>query len=175
MLLFHIHIFIFISLNNFFILAGYFFKEEYVKDKVCLKKFIMLKIKRLYVPFVIGNIICVLLNNVFINCNLYDNINHNYFTVKDIIVNIIKIILFRGNTEMLGATWFLPILFFISIIYALIEFAIRNYKKKTREYIQIILSIIFLGIGYVLIQKKYKFVRYTNFYLLHIFQFWKKF
>ncbi len=137
----------------FFILAGYFFKEEYVKDKVSLKKFIMLKIKRLYVPFVIGNIICVLLNNFFIRCNLYDNINHNYFTFENIIVNIIKIILFRANTEMLGATWFLPILFFISIIYAIIEFSIRNYKKKTREYIQIILSIIFLGIGYGLIQK----------------------
>mgnify|MGYP001401425786 FL=1 len=96
----------------FFILSGYFFKEEYVKDKESLKKFIILKIKRLYVPFVIGNIICVLLNNTFISLNLYDNINHEYFGFKDIIVNIIKIILFRGNTEMLGATWFLPILFF---------------------------------------------------------------
>lgn len=159
----------------FFILAGYFFKEEYVKDKGCLKKFIMLKIKRLYVPFVIGNIICVLLNNVFINWNLYDNINHNYFTVKDIIVNIIKIILFRGNTEMLGATWFLPILFFISIIYALIEFAIRNYKKKTREYIQIILSIIFLGIGYVLIQKNINFLGIQIFTCYIFFNFGRNF
>ena len=63
----------------FFILSGYFFKEEYVKDKESLKKFIILKIKRLYVPFVIGNIICVLLNNTFISLNLYDNINHKYF------------------------------------------------------------------------------------------------
>lgn len=141
----------------FFILSGYFFKEEYVKDKESLKKFIILKIKRLYVPFVIGNIICVLLNNTFISLNLYDNINHEYFGFKDIIVNIIKIILFRGNTEMLGATWFLPILFFISIIYAIIEFIIRNCKKKTREYIQIALSIIFLGIGYGLIQKNINF------------------
>ncbi len=31
---------------------------------------------------------------------------------------------------MLGATWFLPILFFISIIYAIIEFIIRNCKRK---------------------------------------------
>ena len=141
----------------FFILSGYFFKEEHVKDKESLKKFIILKIKRLYVPFVIGNIICVLLNNTFISLNLYDNINHEYFGFKDIIVNIIKIILFRGNTEMLGATWFLPILFFISIIYAIIEFIIRNCKKKTREYIQIALSIIFLGMGYGLIQKNINF------------------
>ena len=46
---------------------------------------------------------------------------------------------------------------FISIIYAIIEFIIRNCKKKTREYIQIALSIIFLGMGYGLIQKNINF------------------
>lgn len=144
-------------LTIFFILSGYFFKEDYVKDKNSLKEFIIIKIKRLYIPFVIGNIICVLLNNTFINLNLYDNINHEYYSIYDITVNIIKILLFRGNTEMLGATWFLPILFFISIIYATIEFLIRNCKEKTKEYIQIALSIILLCIGQLLIKKNINF------------------
>ena len=117
----------------------------------------------------------MLLNNTFISLNLYDNINHEYFGFKDIIVNIMKIILFRGNTEMLGATWFLPILFFISIIYAIIEFIIRNCKKKTREYIQIALSIIFLGMGYGLIQKNINFFGVQIFTCYIFFDFGNKY
>ena len=137
----------------FFIVSGYFFKEEHVKDKESLKKFIINKIKRLYLPFVIGNIICVLLNNFFINVNLYSNLTHSYYSIKEIIINILKVILFRGHTEMLGATWFLQILFIITIAYAIIEFIIKKYSIKTKTVIQLVVSLIFFSIGYYLVAK----------------------
>lgn len=132
----------------FFIVSGYFFKEDYVKDKECLKHFILNKIKRLYVPFVIGNIICVLLNNFFIDMNLYSDITHTYYTIKEMLINVLKVILFRGHTEMLGATWFLPILFMITVIYAIIEYLIKKYPSKNKSLIQLIVSVLFFGIGY---------------------------
>lgn len=134
----------------FFIVSGYFFNEDYVKDKESLKRYIIKKIKRLYIPFAIGNIICILLNNFFINVNLYNNINHHYFTIKEMIINILKVILFKGHTEMLGATWFLPILFVITVAYAIIEYIMKKCSNKNTNIIQLIVSILFFTIGYCL-------------------------
>ena len=133
----------------FFIATGYFFKEDYIKDFQSLKKFIINKIKRLYLPYVIGNIICIVMNNFFINLNIYNNINHKYFSIKEIIINIGKVLLFKGNTEMLGATWFLSILFIITISYATIEYLLnKNINiKKYKNKIQLVIAIVLLLVG----------------------------
>lgn len=132
----------------FFIVSGYFFKEEHVKNSESLKKFIKNKIKRLYLPFIIGNVICILWNNVFIDMNLYSISTHKYYSLKDIVINIVKILLFRGTTEMLGATWFLQILFLITIGYACVEFILNKFNVKYKSLIQLIISIVFLLSGY---------------------------
>lgn len=143
----------------FFIIAGYLFKEDYSANIDNIKKFIVTKIKRLYIPFVIGNGICILLNNFFIDVNLYSNASQSYYTIKDILINILKVVLFRKNTEMLGATWFLPILFWISIIYAVIEYIIRKDSAQKKVLIQLVVSAIFLIIGVYLSEKNIKFLR----------------
>lgn len=134
----------------FFIVSGYFFKEDYVKDKQSLKKFIINKIKRLYLPFVIANVICILLNNFFIDIKFYNNVIHHYFSLKDIAISVIKVMLFKGHVEMTGATWFFQILFLITIFYAIIEYIIKKYSNKTKNIIQLIVSILFFAIGYYL-------------------------
>lgn len=155
----------------FFIIAGYLFKEDYSANIESLKKFIFTKIKRLYIPFLIGNGICILLNNFFIDINLYSSTTHIYYTLKDILINILKVILFRKNTEMLGATWFLPILFWISIIYAAIEFGIRKSSSKKKSIVQLIVSAIFLIIGLYLAGRDVKFIRLQIFtcYIFFVF------
>lgn len=159
----------------FFIMSGYFFKEDYVKDFNSFKFFIINKIKRLYLPFVIGNSICILLNNFFININLYSNLTHNYFTIKDMFINIFKILLFKGTSEMLGATWFLQILFLIMIFYAIIEYFIK--KVKNSNVIQLLVSITMLFIGYILAIKNIniKIIPIQVFTCYILFDFGRKF
>ncbi len=82
--------FIFISFNNIFYIIRLLFKEEYVKDKESLKKFIILKIKKIVCSICNRKYNLCVIKNTFISLNLYDNINHEYFGFKDIIVNIIK-------------------------------------------------------------------------------------
>lgn len=142
-------------LAMFFILSGYFFKPDNVKDNSSLKKFILKKIKRLYLPYIIANIICILLNNVFIKNNLYSNISHSYFTAKDFCYNIIMTLLISNTTEMVGATWFLPILFSITIFYGIIEHLLNKYTKKS-NLIQTIISICFFYFGQFLISNEIK-------------------
>ena len=52
----------------FFFVAGFFFKEKYV---VTPMDFIWKKVKRLYVPFVVAGIGCLLLHNIFYHLNIY--------------------------------------------------------------------------------------------------------
>lgn len=143
----------------FFIITGYLFKEEYSTSIEGLKKFIFIKIKRLYIPFLIGNGLCILLNNFFIDINLYSGTSHSYYTMKEVFINILKVILFRKNTEMLGATWFLPILFWISTIYVSIEYITRKCTNKEKNIVQLIISLIFLIIGLYLSEKNVNIIR----------------
>lgn len=143
----------------FFIIAGYLFKEEHSANIEELKKFIFVKIKRLYIPFLIGNGICVILNNFFIDINLYSSASHSYYTMKEVFINLLKVILFRKNTEMLGATWFLPILFWISAIYASIEYITRKNTSKQKNIVQLSVSLIFLIVGLYLAEKNVNIIR----------------
>lgn len=135
----------------FFMVSGYFWKENSINTIKDLKRFIINKVKRLYVPFVIGNVICVLLNNFLIDINIYSTISHSHFSYKDMAKNIIKVLLFRNSTELLGASWFLRILFIISIIYAIVELILTKYLKKFNKNIfHLILSCFLLILGYLL-------------------------
>ena len=52
----------------FFFVAGFFFKEKYTVTPMI---FIRKKLKRLYVPFVVAGIVCLLLHNLFYQLNIY--------------------------------------------------------------------------------------------------------
>ena len=140
--LFHVGIFI--------IASGLFFKDEKIKSFKGLLEYIKKKIISLYIPYVIINILAVLLNNLFINIGIYSFTSHNYYNLLDIIYSCLKIVLFRGVTEIGGATWFLHLLFLINVTYAIISYLFSKiYDNKNIKYIfQIFISIIFLVIGY---------------------------
>lgn len=159
----HTHFVYLFHLAIFFIATGYFFKEDHVKDFQSLKKFIINKVKRLYLPYVIGNGICILLNNFFIDLNIYNITNHQYYTIKEIIINIIKVMLFKGNTEMLGATWFLGILFIITISYAIIEYVLnKNINiKKHKNKIQLLIAVVLLLLGCYLSREDFN-IKFIN-------------
>ncbi len=140
--LFHLAIFYFVS--------GYFFKDKYSENINSVKKYIFDKIKRLYLPYLFANVLCILCNNVFIYFKLYSSSSHIYYSFFDIVKEIVKKIFLQGQCEMVGATWFLPTLLLISIIYCFNDYFLKKIVPMQKNIIQFIVGVIFLIIGYIL-------------------------
>lgn len=147
----------------FFIASGFVFKD-YNSDSIKnVWKFIKRKIKLLWFPYFVANAVFTLLNNFFIDINVYTNnegiynylsgsfiATKYYMSKKEMLNNILDGILFGGGTTIGGATWFLEILFKVSVLYCIIDFLIKCIFKKRSIILQGIISIVLLMIGYTL-------------------------
>lgn len=143
--LFHVAVFI--------IASGMFYNGKKITTLNELIEFIKKKLLRLYVPYVIINIIYLSLNNILLDTHIYSIETHNYYNLTDYGINIVKILLFRGVTELGGATWFLHLLFLISIGYAIFTFILNRIfleKYNMVKIAQCVLSIFYLIVGFVI-------------------------
>lgn len=126
----------------FFFVAGFFFKEKYV---VTPMDFIWKKVKRLYVPFVVAGIGCLLLHNIFYHLNIYDT----ELTIAQFEKGIFDVIIRMVSNELLmGAMWFCPAMLIVSII-GLVGFKIAslltwNMSLLAKQTI-VFLFIVFMG------------------------------
>lgn len=144
----------------FIIASGYLYKEttsETASNIIC---YIKNKIKHLWVPSFLMNTIFVVLNNFFIDIHIYTNdkrifdyVNnshttvHSYMKINEILFNILKGVMFGGNTEIGGTFWFFRVLFGVSVSYAIFDYIFKKYKTD-ETLIQTIISFILLFIGY---------------------------
>lgn len=154
----------------FFIASGYLYREERIVDINALGKYIRRKVKGLYIPYLLYNVVFVLCNNLFLCINVYtDNaeiltafgiesgtqVLGRMYSLSDTLFMITKTCVFLGFTEMGGAFWFFQTLFIVSVGYALIDYIIcfinGQYVKLTlnRNYVQAIIAMGLLGVGYL--------------------------
>lgn len=146
----------------FFIASGFCYKATASDSVKSVISTINKKLKLLWLPYFVWNLVYSLLNNLFIKINVYtDNqglLNyvsgshvktHQFMNAIDIIKNVMKGAIFSGGTEMGGAFWFLKILFAVSVCYCVGDFlAIKVFKQSL--IVQLIVSVILLTIGYSL-------------------------
>jgi fucose 4-O-acetylase-like acetyltransferase len=146
----------------FFIASGYCYKTENSNSSILVFGFIKKKFLSLWFPYVLWTAIYSFLHNFFININVYtDNpllleyvsgtyiSTTEYWNIFDILKNIFKGLLLRGGTQMGGAFWFIATLMELSIAYCVIDFIIKKLLEKNDTFkIQLIISIIFLCLGY---------------------------
>ena len=156
----------------FFIISGYFFRDKCWQTPLDVKNFIMRKIKTLYLPFVIFNVIFVLLHNFFININFYTAnfmfefrgytfMPTNYYTFGQTIKSIIYTLLLSHRERLLGATWFLIVLFFVSVASCLGHYLVNKYVPKEKvKYVILSLYTFAFILGYIFSQINF------NFYLI---------
>ena len=173
----------------FFIASGYLYKEKYTENFSNLKLFIKKKIKSLYFPYVLWMLIYSVLHNSFIRINIYtDNpeitkyISGTYigttsaYTTQELLIKIVQNFFLFGNEQLAGAFWFISALFKLSVMYAVFDFILcRFLQTKNRDIIQLILSVLFLGLGYYCQLSNRTFLQfdislscYILFYLGHI-------
>lgn len=148
----------------FFIASGYLYNNKYSDNIQSMGKFVFKKIKGLWLPYFLFSTLFVLLNNFFININVYTNnqmilqsesqykVLSEYFSFADMAKKILNAGLFRTNTQLGGALWFFETLFIVVILYAIFDFLIRKITKsvKINLCIQLFISIAFSAVGYYL-------------------------
>lgn len=154
----------------FFMVSGYLYNYYYFDSPKSIINFIKKKILTLWLPFFLGNTVYSLLHNFFIFINVYTDDElfltyckgtyyqvTQYWTIGDILKNILKSAFFAGDTQLGGGFWFLKVLFVLSIMYAIIDFVLAKWCNNWGKMIQTIISIVLLAVGYCLSVKNVNF------------------
>ncbi len=176
----------------FFFCSGFCYRDKKVSAPSESLKYMLNKVKALYIPYVIFNSTLILLNNVFIRINVYtDNKAFgeaeigiaNFFGLKqeltliDMINQIKGILLFgkQGEPQLGGATWFLRVLFFVSVFFFLVDLTIKYLirSKTVKMYMHVIIASILLGIGWYAhcnsIMNYYQIFTCCSIYFVYVF------
>jgi fucose 4-O-acetylase-like acetyltransferase len=104
----------------FFIISGFFFKDHYLRAP---KDFVLGRLRRLWIPFLLWSVPFILLHNIFFNLQIYSpeatfrGATVPYYSIADTFVRLAKLIFFQESEQLLGGFWFLPCLFFTAIIF----------------------------------------------------------
>lgn len=124
----------------FFMIGGFFLREEKLTMPL---NFTISKCKNLYLPLILSTIPVVLLHNVFIGIGFYD-IKVNYYgqfvtlwNFSEYIKHVIQAIFLPGKEPLLGAVWFVHVLFlaliFVSVISWMLKRIGKNWASQTFE------------------------------------------
>lgn len=148
----------------FFIASGYLYDGSKIKDIRSLKDFIIKKIKGLWVPQFFFSVLFVILNNLFIQLNVYTDapeylvangaeITYRrlavHYNLLDIAKQIIKAVFFQCQTQVGGALWFFQTLFIVLVMYAGVDFILNRIKnQKAIGIIKGFIAVILLFMGY---------------------------
>lgn len=120
----------------FFFVAGFYIKEEKLCDP---SKFIMHKLKTIYMPGTIIYMLAISLHNYFVDFGWYPlGLSHPmtgkmfvYWDVNTLLYNIVKTI-FAPNGELaMGAMWFLYSLFFALSFLSILSLLCKFVSNKT--------------------------------------------
>lgn len=136
----------------FFIISGYFYKDIYSKTPFDLIK---KRVKTLYVPFVGFGLIFLMLHNVFFKLNIYnDKVGYNgivshLYTPTEFMTNALKVLAFRGVEQLVGAFWFVLVLFTVNILFVFISYITMKYIKENTEHFRFFVISLFFVIGNV--------------------------
>lgn len=158
----------------FFMISGYFNRIK-VLDSKGYVDFAWRRFKRLLLVAIVWNCLFVLLNNVLYDLGVYtddvlllDYVNRDSQFVgklasSDLIRNLIYALASVGDTQLGGALWFVKALFWVSVIYAAVEFVSERVRIDSRiaQGLACILCVIGLTVGFYcqIVEKLLFFIR----------------
>lgn len=135
----------------FFIMAGWCFKDAYLKS---IPKYLFKKLKGLYVPYVTISLLFLLLHNIFVQLHLESGTIYDFKDIVDISKSII--ISLHKHEQLLGAMWFIPQLLYSSITAVLLLKFVKNrivlllsLLTMTILSLKFSLGIPYTGVGYI--------------------------
>lgn len=121
----------------FFIIGGFFIKEDRLLQPI---SFIKGKVKSLYLQILYVYIPILLLHNFFIYIGFYDTGIEYYgkyvteWGLTDFAKNLVMAIAFAGREPLLGAMWFVYVLFLALCILSIVSWGLRLFVKDEERY-----------------------------------------
>lgn len=126
--IFHIKQFIYLfHMPLFFFLSGYCYRVE---SEEKMLEYIFRKVKTLYIPFVMCNGIALLFHQLFCRIGVYPEASR-FTSIGQLIRYCIQILLCIKMEDIVAPTWFLPILMFVSIGYAILRKMIARVRLSS--------------------------------------------
>lgn len=110
----------------FFMASGYVWNDRKVDSLPALGKSILSRFRGLWLPYVLANGSFTLLSNLLVHLGIYGQ--KKLLSLPQMGINLAKNLLFAGDTQMGGASWFLRCLFFISIAHLLLRYIVVRIK-----------------------------------------------
>lgn len=146
----------------FFMISGYLFNENSVRGFSLWIRYVLKKVKGLWLPYVAFTWLFLLLHNSFIRCGIYTNRVEflqleylespqikQFYTVSQILRKMLDTIFMLTNTEMGGALWFLITLFEVMTFYGFVRFLLCYIPNRKVYYsLRILTSLCMLLLGY---------------------------
>lgn len=132
----------------FFMISGFLWNTKHSNDIDSMKHYIIGKLKRLYIPFVLLNVVFILLNNFFLRIGFitddpnFLDLTRSYLIAQttsqhmdclSMITGIANALVFSaGYARLSGVTWFLSSLFMVCVGHLLWEYIITKLLKRNK-------------------------------------------
>lgn len=166
----------------FFVASGFLYSERASRDVSSVLQTIRRRLRSLWVPFFVWNMVYVLLHNLFIHVNVYtDNPaiveyvsgkhihTTAFYTLPDMLSRIAKGLLFGTSEELFVASWFLKSLFVITVVYVVVDYVARRLGVNALL-VQSVVSVALLALGFACSVKGMGFMgleKAASFYCLY--------
>ena len=125
------------------IASGYCIREAHSDTIGNAMKFIIKRTQRLYIPFVVWNVSLLCCKNIFIKINIYTNnpsflegIPGNAYGLTESLNtqtffhSLVNILLFQGEQQLEGASWFLRAMFSASVFFILCDYLLKRFLQN---------------------------------------------
>ena len=132
----------------FFFLSGFVFNESKTKP---FGRFALKKIKGLYLPFVVFELIFLCFHNLFVSIGFYSVESGKeliYYGINDYMKKGFQILTMGGGEQLCGPVWFLISSLEIVIVFALL-FKLVNFLKINDIYKESMILLICIGLFFV--------------------------
>lgn len=167
----------------FFSASGFCYSKKHDYEPF---KYLLRKIKSIYIPFLIFGLILSISHNFLLKINIY-TVNPDFlklpygnsagiiypYNLNDLLSRFVRIMSFVNTEQLAGATWFLRILFLVSIFHCFSRYLFIKITKseKNIDIYSILLGIICLFIGSYFNEKSIHFLFDTQVFFVSYFAF----
>ena len=133
----------------FFMISGYCWNEKHSENINEVIKYIIGRIKRLYVPYALYNGVLIILTNSLIWMNIYTDRSEflklggngasyglvEHMNAAETISMLMKCLMFQasGSSQLGGTTWFLRVLFIISVGHCVLIWSLKKIRAQRFE------------------------------------------
>lgn len=133
----------------FMFVSGYFYKDYYTEHPI---KLLGRRIKSLYLPFVLYNILFIILNNVLSLSGAIDRALFaiNYTTLKEFAKSLLS---FNAYVNYLGGFWFVKTLFLTTLLFCGISFVLKKIKLGKELWRAVFILLIYAAEWFILYKK----------------------